>query len=48
MLARDLACMEMMDGLVDSGGDGRYEMGGGASKEVLVLTTAGVGAIDGD
>lgn len=44
VFALDLCRMEIMDGLVDKGGDGRLL----TSRDVRELITFGVGAMDGD
>ncbi len=46
VLVRDLLCIDTMDGLVDSGGDGRHDRD--VSMEVRELMIADVGAIEGD
>ena len=47
VFARDLCCIETIDGLVDRGGDGKL-VTPWASIDVLMPKTACVGAIDGD
>jgi hypothetical protein len=46
VFVRDLLCIDTMDGLVESGGDGRHDKG--VSNDVRELMMADVGAIDGD
>ena len=47
MLVRDLLCIETIEGLVESGGDGRLDKGV-LSNDVRELISVDVGAIDGD
>ena len=46
VFVRDLLCIDTIDGLLESGGEGRQDRG--VSKDVLEPTNAVVGAIAGD
>ena len=46
VFVRDLLCIETIDGLVESGGDGKHDSG--VSIDALELNSSVVGAMAGD